>query len=80
MRGEVVPRAESGEDEIGMLVPERRAQRPITDEHEAPRLVALRISLPNGRLHIEPTGFLPLDVRATNPDGGIPPIILLGPR
>src|SRR5262245_63890199 len=28
VRGEVVPRAESGEDEFGLLVPKRRAQRP----------------------------------------------------
>ena len=35
MRGEVVPRAESGEDEIGMVAPERRAEWPVADEHEA---------------------------------------------
>jgi hypothetical protein len=35
VRGEVVPRAESGEDEIGMVAPERRAEWPVADEHEA---------------------------------------------
>ena len=35
VRGKVGPRTESGEDEVGMLMPERRAQRSVADEHEA---------------------------------------------
>ena len=35
MRGEVVPGAESGKDQIGVGAPDRRTERPVTDEHEA---------------------------------------------
>ena len=35
MRGEVVARAESGEDEIRMVAPESRAQGPVAHQHEA---------------------------------------------
>ena len=34
VRGEVVARLESGEDQIGMVAPQRRAEGPVTHEHE----------------------------------------------
>jgi hypothetical protein len=35
VRGEVVPGAEPGEDEIGVVTPERRTEGPVAHEHEA---------------------------------------------